>query len=330
MNRDQVEWYEAARWRGLSWYGITPGSRCLMIWASPIELAHSAQKRYLLRERLLKNRQILSAYSLSEHRVPEYIRLINRYRPEYLYGYASALAELARLLQPSHEKLRIQLKAVVSTTETLFPWQKALLEEVFSCPVVNEYGARDAGILAYSCPCGNLHLTAENAIVEVLDPTTRTPVSPGVPGVLAITDLHNRIQPRLRYLLGDVGAVSENRCPCGRGLPLLEVLEGREDALLVGQDGELVHGNVIGQIIRQYSCVSQFQFVQHSIDRATLFLEMQPDEAIVSEITAAIQKILPNILITTQLVDQIAPASSGKMRYSIREFQLSEDSVHPQ
>ncbi|MCQ2561616.1 MAG: phenylacetate--CoA ligase family protein, partial [Clostridia bacterium] len=39
MDRQQVEHYEAARWRGLSWYGITNGSRSVMVWGSSIELS---------------------------------------------------------------------------------------------------------------------------------------------------------------------------------------------------------------------------------------------------------------------------------------------------
>ena len=65
MTRGQVEAYEAARWRGLSWFGITPGSRCVMIWGNPIELTQNAQRKYQLRERMLKNRIIVSAYQLS-------------------------------------------------------------------------------------------------------------------------------------------------------------------------------------------------------------------------------------------------------------------------
>ncbi len=32
IDRSTVEYYEAARWRGLSWWGISPGSRSVMIW----------------------------------------------------------------------------------------------------------------------------------------------------------------------------------------------------------------------------------------------------------------------------------------------------------
>lgn len=323
MTRGQVEAYEAARWRGLSWYGITPGSRCVMLWGSPIELSQNAQRKYRLFERLLKNRRILSAYQLSAATVREKAAEIDRCRPEYLYGYSSALLLFAEVLLDAGIALKTPLKAVVSTAETLTGTQKETLEAAFRCPVANEYGARDAGILAYSCPEGRLHIAAENAVLEVLDPMTHAPLPEGCAGVLAVTDLSNDAQPRLRYLLGDFGALSAGRCACGRTLPLLGLLEGREDAMLVGAGGVLVHGNAIGQLIRRYDGVRQFRFIQHAPERATLLLALAaPGAAPTMQIVGEVQALFPGAEIRLKVVGQIPPAASGKMRYAIREFPL--------
>lgn len=167
MTRHQVESYEAARWRGLSWYGITQGSRSVMLWGSPIELSKQAQLKNRLKESLLKNRRILSAYNLTEQDLTKHVRFLEHYRPEYLYGYATILTAFAQMLENAHITPNLSLKAVVSTSETLEKWQEELLSRVFRCPVANEYGARDAGILAYTCPEGGIHITAENCVIEV-------------------------------------------------------------------------------------------------------------------------------------------------------------------
>lgn len=323
MTRGQVEAYEAARWRGLSWFGITPGSRCVMIWGNPIELTQNAQRKYQLRERMLKNRIIVSAYQLSSETVPAKAAAIERYRPEYLYGYSSALTLFAEMMLKAGVSLKLQLKAVVSTAETLTEAQKKTLEAAFHCPIANEYGARDAGILAYSCPEGHLHITAENSLIEVLDPVTHAPLPTGRTGVLAVTDLGNFAQPRLRYLLGDVGSLAAVGCKCGRTLPLLGTLEGREDAMLVGADGQLVHGNAIGQLIRRYDGVRQFRFIQHTPEQATLLLALaSPGSAPSMQIVSEVQSLFPDAEIQIKIVDSIPPAASGKMRYTIREFPL--------
>jgi len=220
-------------------------------------------------------------------------------------------------------KLQLKLKVVVSTAETLTNAQKSVLKKAFQCPVANEYGARDAGILAYSCPDGHLHISAENSIIEVLDPITLQPLPAGRTGILAVTDLNNFAQPRLRYLLGDVGALSATPCQCEHVLPVLANLDGREDAMLLGENGQIIHGNVIGQIIRRYDGVRQFRFVQHSPNSATLFLALSDsDTAPTMQIVKEIQTLFPTTKIEVQFVNSIPPAASGKMRYTIRTFSL--------
>lgn len=119
MTRHQVESYEAARWRGLSWYGITQGSRSVMLWGSPIELSKQAQLKNRLKESLLKNRRILSAYNLTEQDLTKHVRFLEHYKPEYLYGYATILTAFAQMLENAHITPSLSLKAVVSTSETL-------------------------------------------------------------------------------------------------------------------------------------------------------------------------------------------------------------------
>lgn len=328
MDRCTVEHYEAARWRGLSWYGITPGSRSVMLWGNPIELRQNQQFTSRCKDRFLKNRAILSAYDLSADKTAYYVRFLNRYRPEYLYGYATALDAFAQLLLPMRDRLRVQPKAVVSTSETLDDSQRARLQTVFGCPVVNEYGARDAGILAYECPCGRLHLSAENVLLEIVDPITLRPVEPGQSGLVVTTDLNNLAMPRLRYLLGDTATLSiESACPCGVTLPMLRSLDGREDALFLLPDGRLVHGNFANQLVRKYPAIRQFQLVQTDPRHAELRLVPGDgfDAAQAEAFRQDVAAFLPGVAVRTETVCRIQPSGSGKVRCSIRTFALDAE-----
>lgn len=325
MDRYDVEHYEAARWRGLSWWDITYGSRSVMIWGNPIELNNAEQKKIKFKDNVLKNRTVISAYEMTEGKIDEYIAFLNRYQPEYIYGYATALYMFSQLLLPRKDQLKLkQLKAVVSTSETLHDHQREVITAAFGCPVANEYGARDAGILAYECRCGNLHITSENVILEVVDPATFEPLPAGQSGLVVTTDLNNLAMPRLRYLLGDTATLSSKRCPCGKNLPLIESLDGREDTIFKLPDGRLVHGNAANQLARKFPAIRQFQLIQTSPEKAQLYVvchEGGEDEI------AAFQKdimelILPGVQITAQAVDEIAPSASGKFRYSHRQFDL--------
>ena len=325
MDRRTVEYYEAARWRGLSWWGITPGSRCVMIWGNAIELNASQSRSYRRKDRYLKNRIIIQAYHLQPDRIQEYIDQINRYRPEYLYGYASALEAFANMMIKKNLKLSISLKAVVSTAETLHPHQRESIEKAFACKTVNEYGARDAGILAYECKAGNMHITAENAYLEVVDKSTGSNMPEGETGELLVTDLNNFAMPRLRYMLGDRGSISHRKCSCDINLPLLERIDGREDDMLVSGDGTFVHGHIFNHLARLSMKMAKFQIVQHSREDATLKLvpEKNASEKDIEQFIDDIKSKLPGVEMAVELVQDIPTPPSGKYRYAIRAFDLS-------
>ena len=339
MDRYTVEYYEAARWRGLSWYDISPGSRSYMIWGNPLELNAVAQAKAARKERLLKNRRVLSAYDLSPQKVMQYKRDIEAYHPEYLYGYAGALATLARLFLDADQRPALPLKAVVSTAESLSAERRALIALAFGAPVVDEYGARDGGILAYECPAGGLHITSENCILEVLDPLTLAPLPAGETGLICVTDLNNLSAPRLRYLVGDTGALAGEPCTCGRHLPLLREVGGREDAIFQLPDGTLIHGNVINQLARNSASILAIQLVQQAPDRALLSIvrkEAAGAEALTAPDTFAsaeeenceriyidsVRAALPGVAIAVRFVSEIPKPLSGKTRYAIRDFPL--------
>ena len=329
MDRHTVEQYEAARWRGLSWWGIRPWSRSIMVWGSPIELDRANEARYRRRELWLKNRMILPAYRLKAEEVGRYVQLIDRYRPDYLYGYGGALASLAQLLQQAGDLPHHRVKVVIYTAEGMTAEDRQLVSQVFRAPVAGEYGARDGGILAFECPQGNLHLTAENVFLEVVDPCTGEPADTGL---ILVTDLNNYVQPRLRYVLGDWGALAptEERCSCGRGLPLLAALEGREDAMFLAADGSLVHGHLAAHVARETPGVKQIQVVQFQPDRfqARLVVEEDIDRNEVAEsITAGLRRWLGDVRVEVEFVPSIAPAASGKYRYAIRQFPLGDSTA---
>jgi phenylacetate-CoA ligase len=170
------------------------------------------------------------------------------------------------MLRESGRRLPFTPKAVVSTSEMLHGYQREAIEAAFGCFVANEYGARDAGILAYECPQGGMHLTNENLILEILHPVTLEPVKPGQSGLAVVTDLNNYSMPRLRYVLGDMVSLSENeRCSCGRTMPLLKSVDGRQTDMFLSKDWKLIHGSAFNSLAVSCPAVKQFRIVQKSV-----------------------------------------------------------------
>jgi len=325
MDRCTVEHFEAARWRGLSWYGISPGSRCVMIWGNPLEMNQQQFRKYRMKERWLKNRIAFPAYSLKPEAMSGYLAVINSFGPEYFYGYSSALHTFATLMQEQKLQLSFRPKVVVSTSETLHDYQRDRIAEVFGCPVVNEYGARDGGMIAYQCPMGGMHLCAENLWLELVDEKTGEPVAEGQSGIVLLTDLNNLSQPRLRYRVGDRAVRSDARCGCGRELPLLGAVDGREDDMFLRVDGQYVHGHAFNHVARAMGVLEKFQIVQEAPERAVLKIIPKP-AATRTEVEAFVQGIeslLPGTAIRVEEVTEIPPTASGKYRYAIRRFPLT-------
>ena len=326
LDRVTVEHFEAARWLGLSWSGIQIGDPSVMVWGSSIELSKNQSQIHQLKEVLLKNRTIISAYDLKEESIRKYLDQIHSFKPNYLYGYPSALALLAELMIRNNLRLRIKLNAVVTTAETLQPQQREVIEKAFNCKVINEYGARDGGIIAYECPEGNMHISAKNCYLEVVDIHTKQPLGYNEKGLLLVTDLNNYSMPRIRYQLGDVASLSDKPCGCGNHLPILGSLEGREDDVFVAHDGSYVHGNYFNQVMWNLESFSGYQLIQHTHEDVSLKLvknvgnhDFERDEQIFRD---EIMKKLGNIHLSISFVNEIPRSSSGKIRYAVREFPL--------
>ncbi|MDR7415106.1 MAG: hypothetical protein QN193_07085 [Armatimonadota bacterium] len=229
VDRSAYAWYLAGTWRGLRWWGtdftergvvlLGPGPRGLL------GLLTRTKDWVMNWLRLPVDRHF-------EARIPHLLRRIRAYGPAYLYAFPSAAHALARRILEGGEKPPADLKVAVLTGEPLYTFQRREIEEAFGCPAVREYGSGEVGCLAFECPRGTLHLTAESVYLETLG-------DPALPqgGRILVTSLHNRGFPLLRYEIGDVGHIEDTACPCGRALPAVRAL-GRVQDLLIA-DGEV-------------------------------------------------------------------------------------------
>lgn len=326
LDRFTVEHYEASRWRGLGWHDIHIGDPSVMIWGASIEINQLKRRKFIWKERFLKNRIILSAYDLKEEQLNSYLEKIRRYKPKYLYGYASALFLLAEMIIRAGRSVNLPLQAVVSTSETLHPHQREAIHEAFGCPVVNEYGARDGGIIGFECSEGQLHIPADNCHLEIVDLSSRLPLPNGQRGLLLVTDLNNLSMPRLRYELGDIASLSDQPCSCGVNLPILDRLEGRETDIFLSTGRSYVYGAFFNRLMLKLSSFRGFQMIQHEPNRMTVKLIKHPTSYQPHDEFKFIESIHTSLgadlQITVEYVDEIPRSSSGKLRYAVREFDL--------
>lgn len=195
---------------------------------------------------------------------------LRRVAPDYLLGYAAhleVLAHLARVDGPIPS-----LRAIQAISETLTPDARAAIEAAFGVTVKNTYSCNEAGYLASSCPAGHgLHVHAENVIFEVLDDQDR-PCLPGHTGRVFVTHLHNLRGPYLRYELGDEVTLGPELCPCGRGLPLLTHVQGKNYPMFRLADGRQKPSAPVAILIRRRGGHLQHQVIQKAVDHLVVRL----------------------------------------------------------
>ena len=318
IGRERVSHDVAAKWRATRWWGMDVGDPEIVLWGSPIELGAQDRMRSV-RDWLLRTR-LLPAFEMSEAKLDRFVAAIQAMRPRMLFGYPSALAKLARHAEQSGQKLDdLGIKVAFVTSELLYDEQRAAIARIFGCRVANGYGGRDAGFIAHECPAGAMHISAEDIIVEVIGPSGEA-LPAGVTGEIVVTHLATRDFPFIRYRTGDVAALSRFACECGRGLPVLEQLQGRSTDFIVAEDGTIMHGLALVYVLRDLPEIRAFRIVQESRQRVRVELVPAPSFSAATE--ARIRegfraRLGAGVDIAIECCDEIVPERSGKFRYVI-------------
>jgi phenylacetate-CoA ligase len=267
---DRISAYlKASVIRNKEWTGWRMSSREACLWGAAID----GTKASALRGRLhaaVTGSLFLSAYDLSERVMDRYLSSIAAYKPFLLVSYPSILEVFA-----SHCRRRVvkldSLRAIITSAETLWPHQREIIERHLGVSVYNRYGCREVGDIAHECGSHQgLHVNADCLLIEIVDSSGQA-CRPGETGDILVTSLHNYGMPLIRYAIGDRATWSTERtCPCGRGLPLLGVVEGRSMDVVSTRGGQHIGGTYWTILLRSRPGLAQFQVVQDTLDGITV------------------------------------------------------------
>jgi phenylacetate-CoA ligase len=308
----------AAKWRATRWWGVDIGDPEIVVWGSPIELSKQDKIKHW-RDKLLRT-QLLSAFEMSETKLDHFIDTIRSVKPRMLFGYPSALTLIAK-----HAKKRgtimtdLGIQVAFVTSERLYDEQRQTIGEVFGCKVANGYGGRDAGFIAHECPSGGMHLTADDIVVEIVNDAGQVQ-PPGLAGEIVVTHLATHDFPFIRYRTGDIGVLGASPCSCGRGLPLLQEIQGRSTDFVVASDGTVLHGLSLIYILRDLTGVQSFKVIQETktLTRVLLVTDEHFSKESLTLIECGFKRRLgDDVTVVVNCVDNIPSEKSGKFRYII-------------
>lgn len=314
----------AATWRGYSWSGVDIGDRQARFWGVP---ASSKDKRRAKLIDFIAHRRRFSAFSFTSNELDSYVTELSNFKPDYFYGYVSMIRQFADHVEKTGQSELVVPKAIITTAEALTEPDRRKIEDVFNCRVFDEYGCGEIGTIAHECEFGVLHLSVENMVVEILKEDGR-PVGPGEEGEIVVTDLVNYSMPLIRYRLKDYATLSDETCRCGRELPTIRNVLGREYDILVNTKGEKFHGEFFIYIFEDLKksgfSVESFQIVQSKDLNITISIKCLSENY--GQIIAQVKKELcerfdENLKYSFLRVDKVCRESSGKLRIVKRNFE---------
>lgn len=182
--------------------------------------------------------------------------------PDCLLSHPSNVLALARRSLETGTRIE-NLREVRTFGETLPADLREVCRQAWGVPVTDAYSAEEVGNIALQCSeHEHYHVQAENLLVEIID-AEGLPCAPGQVGRVVISTLHNFAMPLLRYANGDYAEVGEP-CPCGRGLPVLKRIMGRQRNMLMLPDGTRHWPSFPAKIWADIAPIRQIQLVQHS------------------------------------------------------------------
>jgi putative adenylate-forming enzyme len=207
----------------------------------------------------------------------ELVKELNALQPIILVSYPTVLALLAN--EQKDGRLRINPVLVVTTAEWLSQPARDLIAAAFNCAVRNAYAAGEFMGIAFECRKGQLHVNSDWVILEPVDARYQ-PVPPGEASrTVLVTNLANRVQPIIRYDLGDSITLSRDPCPCGSALPAIR-LEGRRDEILSFQTpyGETIKlsPRALVAALAGMAGIRLYQVIQTAPELLTVRLEVMP------------------------------------------------------
>lgn len=272
----------------------------------------ASNKRWIERLGILRRKE-LSIFDDVQHQA----RFLESYRPDVIKGYSSALTILADFCKD--RKHNISPNFVFAGAELLLEADRKLIGSVFGCDVLDCYSSTEFGLMAWECRNHmGYHLNTDGTIFEFV--RNGEAVASGERGEIVCTNLSNYAMPLIRYRLGDEGIPVEQRCSCGRSLPLLKILEGRADDFLTALDGRIISPTVFSPYpFESLKGMKEFKVVQERKDKLTIQIVAKEDFPIDNQIFEMARREIERVFgegvqVDFKILEKIDKDSSGKLR----------------
>ncbi len=264
---------------------------------------------------------------MSEKNLQEYSKVIEKYKPDFIHGYMSAIVLLCKYIDKN--PLIHSFKGVIAISETILPGDREYVERVLNTRLYSFYGHTERLALAGECEKSQCyHIEPTYGYVELLDAQNNPITKMGTRGRIIATGFLNSSMPLIRYDTGDVGEWELSHCECGRTHKLLKRVYGRIQEVFVNCEGAIVPYTIIENIHSDvFSNILRYQFIQN--EKGKVILRIQPginyNQEDCIRIKQEVCKQFSNKMdVKIEEMEYIAPGQNGKMKLVIQNLNISE------
>lgn len=319
LKRETIQlWYALVERRWRNWYGLSRKDKWAIFGGQTIINQKNSSPPYWIKNFSL-NQIYFSVYHISSHTIKYYVKALVDFKPQYIYGYASSLYNIA--YEAMQQGLVLpKVKIVLNNGEILTNQQKELISNAFQAPCRDTYGMSETVAAASECQYGKLHAWPETGIWEILDKKNNLVINRKV-GKLISTGLINKDMPLLRYDTGDLIALDKDyNCKCSRTLPIITYIEGREDDCILTGDGRII--GRLDPVFKSNLNIKEAQIIQESIGLFIINVVPEKNYSIKDEkkIISELQKRIGDVKIEIEKFDAIPRDNTGKFKSVISKL----------
>jgi phenylacetate-CoA ligase len=299
--------------------GWQPGMPTIVLWGSDRDIgrANSLRQDAFIR---LGREYLVDGYRMDHKKVEIAVEHLRRLKPVAIYGFTSMLEFLAtEVLRSSIPIPPDSVKIAWNGGETVSEAQSAVFQSAFGVPILNLYGGRELGAMAYQMRPGKaLRVLRPWLYVEIVDELGRQ-VRAGETGRMVWTSTICRGTPFLRYEIGDLATFRDNGID-DAGIFAIEELQGRVGSIFKLPNGKSVSALFWNHFWKEFPEVRQFQIVLVNGDSVRILLKGQQFS---NDRETQCKNLLRHTLGTTPVdirwVDEIPRTPQGKLIQVIRE-----------
>lgn len=294
------------------YYGINTFDRLCYFYPADIEIEESFETKYS---------KAFSKQCIVENTIEKTYMEIIEYNPIWMILQPSIAIILCQIAE-KYNSVPSNLKYIELTGEELSDAARKKIKNVFKCSVANQYGCKEVNSIAYECPEGNMHCMSNNVYVEISE----------ADNLIYVTSFNNHVMPFIRYCTGDRGKFIHNfKCKCGNKNPVLKLLSGRNNDLIIKEDGKTLHSYAITQIVNNINYLYDSVIIQYKIYQISytefLFLLVSEEKNLEKTITDIIlakmkERFGESVKVSVRYCENVLPdEKTGKLAVFISKLE---------